>query len=289
MPASKARRLARSGLADTASQLTVVPGTSSSTVSLTAPKVQMEKPGISPVQEAALGLPCAASDTVVDAADATVQPLLVPPPPPPAHTLPPAEIFRRQAQRENLKLVKASNSSGYLGVRVKMLECHPYKAWIAGINGRIFHLGYFGCAEEAALVVARKRKELFQSQDELGGQQRSDCPPALQGRAEVKLPSDPSSIPEDASNVVPHVASSIAAQAIEASFDPSAHSMESIDEKLHSGILSAGASPECGTSRSSGEPSGTKRKRKNTPTHREAKRRCKARARQRKLGMVPTF
>lgn len=71
-----------------------------------------------------------------------------------------AEAASRQAQRENLKLLKAKTRTGYAGVRYKELEQHPFKAWIADKSDRIYHLGYFLSAEEAALAVARKRAQL---------------------------------------------------------------------------------------------------------------------------------
>ena len=70
------------------------------------------------------------------------------------------ESARRQAQREHLKLVTAPNTAGFLGVRYKPLEANPYKAWICDADGRYYHLGYHGCAEIAALAVARKRAQL---------------------------------------------------------------------------------------------------------------------------------
>ena len=56
--------------------------------------------------------------------------------------------------------MRAENTSGYLGVRHKPLEAHPYKAFVCDAEGEYYHLGYFNTAEEAALVVARKRASL---------------------------------------------------------------------------------------------------------------------------------
>ena len=65
------------------------------------------------------------------------------------------EMAKRQAQRENLKLLKAKNTTGYLGVRYREGECNPYKVSLQ-CDDRILHIGYYSSAEEAALARARK-------------------------------------------------------------------------------------------------------------------------------------
>ena len=60
---------------------------------------------------------------------------------------------------EGLPLLRADNTSGFLGVRYKPLERQPYKAYHRDNEGRYVHLGYHATAEEAAKAVARKREE----------------------------------------------------------------------------------------------------------------------------------
>jgi DNA primase len=77
-------------------------------------------------------------------------------PPPPPSNLSAAELAWRAASLENLELKRCNNSCGFLGVRYKQHERHPYKAWHRDDDGRIYHLGYHAHAETAALEVARK-------------------------------------------------------------------------------------------------------------------------------------
>ena len=213
-----------------------------------------------------------------------------PPPPPPRNTvsaddvahflaesqpLSAAEAARRQAQRENLKLLKAKTRTGYAGVRYKELEQHPFKAWIADKSDRIYHLGYFASAEEAALAVARKRAQL---ETEGAADQATATGSASDTKAGAQsIPSGAAAAPTLTADEAQrgHVAPSLHAEAM----------MGDEADGGSEGGKSCGEGGESG-----GEGGGGKRKkRKMTATHREAIRRCKARARQRKLGLEVAF
>jgi hypothetical protein len=182
-----------------------------------------------------------------------------------------AEAASRQAQRENLKLLKAKTRTGYAGVRYKEFEQHPFKAWIADKSGRIYHLGYFLSAEEAALAVARKRAQL-----------------EAEGAADQATATGSASDTKAGAQSIPSgVAAAPTLTAVEAQrrhVAPSLHAEAVVGDKADGG-RDGGSDGESG-----GESGGGKRKkRKMTATHREAIRRCKARARQRKLGLEVTF
>jgi hypothetical protein len=186
-----------------------------------------------------------------------------------------AEAARRQAQRENLKLLKAKTRTGYAGVRYKELEQHPFKAWIADKSDRIYHLGYFASAEEAALAVARKRAQL---ETEGAADQATATGSASDTKAGAQsIPSGAAAAPTLTADEAQrgHVAPSLHAEAM----------MGDEADGGSEGGKSCGEGGESG-----GEGGGGKRKkRKMTATHREAIRRCKARARQRKLGLEVAF
>ena len=64
-------------------------------------------------------------------------------------------MWRSQAQAEGLTLLKADNTTGYLGVYHNNPGCpKPYAAQVRR-GGNDVHLGNFATAEEAALCVAR--------------------------------------------------------------------------------------------------------------------------------------
>ena len=55
-------------------------------------------------------------------------------------------------------------------------EAKPYKAWYQGEGGRIFHLGYYPCAEAAALAYAFKAREM--ETDQSGHEPSEHAPPS---------------------------------------------------------------------------------------------------------------
>ena len=150
-------------------------------------------------------------------------------------------------------------------MRYKELEQHPFKAWIADKSGRIYHLGYFLSAEEAALAVARKRAQL-----------------EAEGAADQATATGSASDTKAGAQSIPSgVAAAPTLTAVEAQrrhVAPSLHAEAVVGDKADGGSEGGGESG-----------GGMRKKRKMTATHREAIRRCKARARQRKLGLEVTF
>ncbi len=221
-----------------------------------------------------------------------------------------ADAARRQAQREKLKLLKADNRTGFAGVRYKALEQHPYKAWHADAAGRIYHLGYWGCAEAAALAVARKRAQLeadavaeppmatstgagAASATELVSVPSRFTACAVIARA-AGTPDEPpcqavpdAPTPRKPAEAVARVGDAGADADGDSGGGRAGHGDSSgsgADGGSGSGGGSGGGGDEGG-----GDDGAKRKKRKMTPTHREAIRRCKARARQRKLGLEVTF
>ena len=80
--------------------------------------------------------------------------------------LTPTETALAAARAEGLSLLAGPPGckTGYLGVRFMEGECRPFKAWLReekdGELVRIWHLGYWDSAEEAALAYARKAEEI---------------------------------------------------------------------------------------------------------------------------------
>ena len=69
-----------------------------------------------------------------------------------------SEEARQQAQAEKLTLVVAENSSGYFGVSLRPGLPKPYQAQVRR-GSKMVSLGYFVTAEEAALCVARHKRD----------------------------------------------------------------------------------------------------------------------------------
>ena len=278
MPSSNARRQARAAKShDVADVVLLQPPAASHAPATSQAPVALEAPAKSQA-------PVAFEEAHVEAhvADGSSSQPILPPLPPPRLVPPPpplwpppltcAEAARMQAQHEGLTLLSASNKTGFVGVRFKELERHPYKAWYAKA-GRVYHLGYFGSAEEAALAVARKRQALgsccshdVEPQAKVRRCGNSSASPTLQ--VEVNLPV------ERVPAVVDVGATSVG---------PTASSADSACSGAPSDMLATSAAA------ADDDVAVSTRKRKMTATLREARRRCKARAKQRKLGLQPSF
>lgn len=75
----------------------------------------------------------------------------------------PADAALAAAEAAGLTLQRAPGSAtGFVGVKYAAGEVNPYKAFYEskGEGARIYHLGYYACAEAAALAHAFKTKEM---------------------------------------------------------------------------------------------------------------------------------
>ena len=69
-------------------------------------------------------------------------------------------MWRSQAEAEGLTLLKADSKAGYFGVKLSNPgQPKPYQARVSR-GGERATLGMFATAEEAALEVARRAREL---------------------------------------------------------------------------------------------------------------------------------